>query len=559
MKKLISSVLLLSLLLSCLLLSGCHGELVEADTAARPEYESAFTMPESFDESRKITITFWAKNDSNKTQVEIYRRAEADFEKLYPNVDVNIRFYTDYGSIYNDVITNIPTKTTPNVCITYPDHIATYMTGKNVVLPLEELAADPNYGLGGAALKFDSPAREELVPQFYDECQIGGVLYALPFMRSTEACYVNKTFVEKLGFELPETLTWDFVWEVSEAALEKDASGRFLVNGQEKMIPFIYKSTDNMMIQMLRQKGAGYSTAEGEVLLFNETTKELLLEIAQHARSRAFSTFKISSYPANWLNAGQCIFAVDSTAGATWIGTDAPLLDIPPEQLVEFETVVMTVPQFDPENPKMISQGPSVCLFYKDDPQEVLASWLFTQFLLTNDTQIAYSETEGYVPVTLKAQQDPVYQDYLARSGEDNQEHYRIKIEAAELLMANTANTFTTPVFQGSTSVRDAAGLLIENVTKAERRKQPVDEKSLDQLRTDACSLYQLNPSAPGWTAQADASAELTSSPGAGEQGPLPTASRVLLGTLAAVWVLIGLVYGYSALKRRRERHKKFT
>ena len=552
MKKLISSVLLLSLLLSCLLLSGCHGELVEADTAARPEYESAFTMPESFDESRKITITFWAKNDSNKTQVEIYRRAEADFEKLYPNVDVNIRFYTDYGSIYNDVITNIPTKTTPNVCITYPDHIATYMTGKNVVLPLEELAADPNYGLGGAALKFDSPAREELVPQFYDECQIGGVLYALPFMRSTEACYVNKTFVEKLGFELPEMLTWDFVWQVSEAALEKDSAGRFLVNGQEKMIPFIYKSTDNMMIQMLRQKGAGFTTEAGEVLLFNPDTREILLEIAVHARSRAFSTFSISSYPGNWLNAGQCIFAVDSTAGATWMGTDAPLLDIPEEQLVDFEMVVLPVPQFDPEHPQMISQGPSVCVFWKDDPQEVLASWLFAQFLLTNSVQIAYAETEGYVPVTLKAQQDPAYQDYLSRAGEDNDLYYSVKIQAAQLLMANTENTFTTPVFNGSTAVRNAAGVLIENVCKSERRRQPVDDAFLDQLRTEVCSRYELEPAAPGWTAGSG-----KTDGEAGElQEPLPGTARALLITLAVVWVLIGLAYGYSALKRKREKKK---
>ena len=188
----------------------------------------------------------------------------------------------------------------------------------------------------------------------------------------------------------------------------------------------------------------------------------------------------------------------------------------------------------------------------------MLASWLFTQFLLTNSVQIAYSETEGYVPVTLKAQQDPAYQDYLARSGEDNQEHYRIKIEAAQLLMANTANTFTTPVFQGSTAVRDAAGLLIENVCKSERRKQPVDEAYLDKLRTEACSLYQLNPSAPGWTAQAEGSGDETPVDST-EQGPLPMASRILLGTLAAVWVLIGLISGYSALKRRRERHKKFT
>ena len=577
MKRLLSVLLLFSLLLSCLLLGGCHGRLVTAEEAAGQTAgaaegedlaadagENAFSVPASFDESRKISITFWAKNDSNKTQVAIYKQAEADFEALYPNVDVNIRFYTDYGKIYNDVITNIPTRTTPNVCVTYPDHIATYMTGSGVVVSLEELARDPNYGLGGTALKFDGPSREEIVPQFYDECHIGGVLYALPFMRSTEACYVNKTFVEKLGYELPEVLTWDFVWEVSEAAIAKGADGKFLVNGQEKMIPFIYKSTDNMMIQMLRQWGAGYATADGEIQLFNETTKELLYTIGEHAGTRAFSTFKISSYPGNWLNAGQCIFAVDSTAGATWMGAEAPLLDIPPEQLVDFETVVMTVPQFDPENPKMISQGPSLCIFYKDDPQEVLASWLFTQFLLTNATQIAYSETEGYVPVTLKAQQDPAYQDYLARAGEDNEEHYRIKIEAAELLMANTANTFTTPVFNGSTSVRDAAGLLIENVCKAQRRNQTVDEAFMDKLRTEVCSLYQLSPSAPGWTAAADVvyedGAGTEAAPAAAEErGSLPAASRILLGSLAAAWLGIGLISGYSALKRRRERHKKFT
>ena len=74
-------------------------------------------------------------------------------------------------------------------------------------------------------------------------------------------------------------------------------------------------------------------------------------------------------------------------------------------------------PQYDPQHPQMISQGPSLCVFNKEDPQEVLASWLFTQYLLTNPVQIAYSGTEGYVPVTLDAQNSPEYQDYLAREG----------------------------------------------------------------------------------------------------------------------------------------------
>ena len=50
--------------------------------------------------------------------------------------------------------------------------------------------------------------------QFLNECEFNGHYYALPYMRSTEACYVNKTYVEKLGFTLPEILTWDFVFEV---------------------------------------------------------------------------------------------------------------------------------------------------------------------------------------------------------------------------------------------------------------------------------------------------------------------------------------------------------
>ena len=391
MKKWIALLLAAVVLFS---LSGCHGSREKA----------AFVIPSEFDTSRDYEITFWAKNDTNMAQVNIYKQAIADFQELYPNVTVNLRLYTDYGKIYNDVITNIATDTTPNVCITYPDHIATYLTGADTVVPLDDLFSHPKYGLGGSELRFDGPTQEEIIPKFLQECRFDGHWYAIPFMRSTEACYVNKTYVEQLGYTLPETLTWDFVWEVSEAAMAQDSDGNFLLNGQKVLIPFIYKSTDNMMIQMLRQLDAGYSTSRGEVQLFNDTTRSLLYTIAQHAGTGAFNTFKLAGYPANFLNAGQCIFAIDSTAGATWMGSDAPLVDIAEEKLVPFETAVMTIPQFDPENPKMISQGPSVCIFQKEDPQEVLASWLFTQYLLTNSVQIAYSQTEGYVPVTSKAQ-----------------------------------------------------------------------------------------------------------------------------------------------------------
>ena len=510
------------------LLTGCHGS----------KQNSTFEIPDEFDESEKIEITFWAKNDTNVTQSRIYEKAASDFNKLYPNLKDNIRLYTDYCKIYNDVITNISTGTTPNVCITYPDHIATYLTGNGTVVDISALMKDEKYGLGGSELKFDGPTESEIVPSFLNECRIGENYYALPFMRSTEACYINKTYVEAMGYEIPDILTWDFIWEVSEAATAKDADGNYLVNGQKTMIPFIYKSTDNMRISMLKQKEAGYSDENGNILIFNDTTKEILRAVAKHAGSYAFSTFKISSYPGNFLNAGQCLFAIDSTAGASWMGSKAPLSDISEDKIVDFETIVRPIPQYDTSNPQMISQGPSVCIFNNQDPQVVLASWLFAQFLLTNETQIAYSETEGYIPVTTKAGNSAEYQEYLAGCGSDNDLHYDVKIKAAEMLMANKENTFVTPVFNGSASLRDAAGQMIENTAKAVRRKQTVDDKFFDTMFDDMVSLYHLDQINTGKTK--------------GDLGPLPGPAVALIAALITAWVVIIGINLKDIIKKRK-------
>ena len=210
-----TAALALLLVLSLTILSGCHGTV---DRKAAEE--GAISMiPLYLDENKKIELTFWAKNDTNKVQTAVYTDAIDDFQKLYPNITINMRLYADYGRIFNDVITNISTNTTPNVCITYPDHIATYLTGEGVMLPLDDWMADPRFGLGGSEVRFDSPKQEEIAPKFLSECVIGGAHYALPYMRSTEALYINKELVEKLGYEVPDVLTWDFIWVTNNRIL----------------------------------------------------------------------------------------------------------------------------------------------------------------------------------------------------------------------------------------------------------------------------------------------------------------------------------------------------
>ena len=175
-----------------------------------------------------------------------------------------------------------------------------------------------------------------------------------------------------------------------------------------------------------------------------------------------------------------------------------------------------------------------MCVFNKDDPQEVLAAWLFAQYLLTNEVQIAYSQTEGYVPVTAKAQQSAAYQDYLVQEGADDTLHYDVKIKASKLLLDNVANTFTTPVYNGSASLRNAAGQLIEDVTKSVRRKEPVDAAYMAKLYDSVTSLYRLDQRA---------------------LGPLPAPAKALLFTLGGVWVLMAVYGGVQLVKKKNRQN----
>ena len=171
----------------------------------------------------------------------------------------------------------------------------------------------------------------------------------------------------------------------------------------------------------------------------------------------------------------------------------------------------------------------------------MLASWLFCQYLLTDGVQIAYSETEGYVPVTDTARSNADYLAYLSSNANDA-EHYEVKLKAVNMLLENVDNTFTTPVYNGSASLRDAAGQLIENTAKSVRRRETIDDAYMQKLFADVISLYRLD------------NANAASAGGKEELGPLPASSRALIWGLCAVWALIIAYAAYGKAKQKRRK-----
>ena len=138
---------------------------------------------------------------------------------------------------------------------------------------------------------------------------------------------------------------------------------------------------------------------------------------------------------------------------------------------------------------------------------------------------------------------DARYTDYLARCGEDNDTHYDVKIKAAQILLQNSEHTFVTPVFNGSASLRQAAGQLIEETAKAVRRKQPTDDAALDAIYEKVASLNHLD--------------QIERTAGNENLGPLPTESKILLAALGLCWVGIAAAYLLDKYKNSaKQLHK---
>lgn len=424
--------------------TGCHGK----------KFVSNFTLPDNFDMSRDYDLTFWAKNDSNPTQRRILEEAITNFNEIYPNIKVEITHYSSYPDLYAAILQNIATGTTPNVAVAYPDHVASYLENPSLVVRLNELMMDAKYGLAGSEVKFKSPSISDFVEQYIEEGQVradgASYLYTLPFMRSTECLYVNKTWIENHGITMPENniFSWDEVWRICRIAIQEDP----------KMLPLIYQSSDNFFIEMAYQLGNDFTTPAGDVLFSNYENKKMIQELNTLYKEGLFITKATTGiYPGDRFNIQQSIFGVDSSAGSTWMGPNSPLGADGNEA---FEVVVTTVPQVDVNNPMVLSQGPSLCLFNKQDSQEVLASWIFLQYLTTEEVQVSFASTEGYSPVTNTAINSKDFQDFLS-----SDTTYSVQRDAILNVIEYKDSTFTTPAFLGSALVRDEVGKIINKAS----------------------------------------------------------------------------------------------
>ena len=441
MKK---TFLVLLLLVGAVMVAFCGGN----SESGNAKVEGAFEVPEVGYDGSEVTITFYHTIGSTKTHtLDDYI---VEFNKLYPNIHVVYESVGGYDDLRDQISTQITVGNQPNIAYCYPDHVALYNLAGAVATLDNLINSDIVVTRADGTtetLGLTAEQQADFIEGYYNEGrQFGdGLMYTMPFSKSTEVFYYNKTFFDANGIEVPTT------WEELEAVCAK------IKEIDPTSIPLGYDSESNWFINMCEQYNSPYTSATGDHYLFNNETNRSFVKLFRSWYEKGYLTtqklygaytsglFTSTTNPKSYMSIG-------SSAGATY---QRPAKV---DGAYPFEVGIASIPQVSQDNRKVISQGPSLVIFDKANSQEVVASWLFVKFLTTSvDFQAAFSMDSGYVPVIKSVMDNAVYADFIANAdGYDN-----IAALSAKACLEQEDAYYTSPAFNGSSTARDQVGALL--------------------------------------------------------------------------------------------------
>ena len=412
-------------------------------------FAAGFEVPAEGYDGSEVTISFYTQQGT--ALQEVTSAYIAEFNKLYPNIHVEHTTLGDYDGVRDQIIADISVGGQPNVAYCYPDHVALYNLAKTVATldDLIDSQATVTRADGTTEiLGLTDEQKADFIEGYYDEGRQFGdrLMYTMPFSKSTEVLYYDKTFFDANGIAVPTT--WDEMEQVCAKIKELDPDS----------IPLGYDSESNWFITMCEQYQSPYTSASGEHYLFNnETNREFVKKFNEWYNKGYLTTQKLYGAYTSGLftstNGVRSYMSIGSSAGAKYQRPTANA-----DGSYPFEVGIATVPQVNLENRKVISQGPSVCIFKKDNPQEVVASWLFVKYLTTNvDFQAEFSMASGYVPVIKSVTDNEVYANFLAQADGGNY----VAALSAQVCLSQSDAYYTSPAFVGSSTARDQVAALL--------------------------------------------------------------------------------------------------
>ena len=357
-----------------------------------------------------VEITFWhaMNGDLEKTLQNLTDK----FMESNKNITVTLQNQSSYPDLQQKITaTSASPQDLPTLTQAYP-HWMVNAVQDELLVDLKpyienETIGDKNY--------------TNILEGFRKGSEIDGKAYGMPFNKSTEVIWYNKTLFDELGLEVPTTFE-EFA-QVSKTITEKKG-----------IVGAGFDSLNNFYTTYLKNKGVEFNSETDVTSAESVEAANYYLDGVKEGYFRIAGTDNYLSGP---FAAEQLGMYVGSNAGESFVkqGVDG-----------KFEIGVAAYPA-----ESVMQQGTDVYMFSNATAEQRTAAFEFLKFLTSTENQVTWGVETGYIPAT----QDAITTEDYTNSG---------SLVAPILSDVTSKNLFINKVAQGVDSAYNEAKVVMEDI-----------------------------------------------------------------------------------------------
>ncbi|MFW6298737.1 MAG: extracellular solute-binding protein [Bacillota bacterium] len=430
-------------------LGGASGEDVEVN------------IPDEVPEE-DIEITMWTAYGDDNTN--IINDIMEDFP--HDNIELEMLSQGGYDGLRQATMQSVVSGNTPDLVLGYPDHFVEYLTG-DALVPLQDYLGHDDFGVD----------EDDFVEGFMEENQQyeDGNQYSMPFSKSTEMIVYNKDKFEAQGYDLEDRdfLNWSDLEEMSDDMI---GSGD---NQCEKL--YNADSPDNLFINSSNQWDAPYTNIEGEILVDNDDTLDMLnyFDGLMEDDILALPIEWDEEYGSTPFVDGEVCMSQGSTAGVNYNLSD------------DFEVGVLPGIQKEDGEQSVIQQGPNIAMMSDTSDEERLAAWLIIEYLTNTENSAEFAMRSGYMPVRNSSFETDEYEEFMTLAEKDQSdltpdEEDDYPYALASKVARDQSDIYAyEPAFTGDVSsakARNEAGSVMERIYADTDNVEDALDRMLNQL-----------------------------------------------------------------------------
>ena len=357
-----------------------------------------------------VEITFWhaMNGDLEKTLQKLTDK----FMEENKNITVTLQNQSSYPELQQKITaTTASPKDLPTLTQAYPHWMINAMQD-DLLVDLKpyienETIGDKNY--------------EDILEGFRTASEIDGKIYGMPFNKSTEVIWYNKTLFEELGLKVPTTFE-EFA-EVAKTITEKKG-----------IVGAGFDSLNNFYTTYLKNKGVDFNKDTDVTGKESVEAANYYLEGIKEGYFRIAGTDMYLSGP----------FA-NETLGM-YVGSNAGESFVKQGVGDKFEVGVAAYPA-----ETAMQQGTDLYVFNNASAEQKTAAFEYLKFLSSTEHQITWGIETGYIPATKSA----IESDEYKNSGSS---------VASILKEATSKNLFINEVAAGVDSAYNESKVVMEDI-----------------------------------------------------------------------------------------------